>query len=138
MQPGIDFDVPGRICIMKRYRGSSLKIDWQDDELMSEIGDIIDDVTSKAADLALNTAQTIVPVDTGTLRSEIEIKKSKFEHGGYAVVAQGPGNYDRFYATFVELGTHKTVNQPAQPYLRPAIKKVRRMFKKAVQDAIDE
>lgn len=123
---------------MRYYRGSNIKIDWQGDELMERMFDLADKVSLEMGHVALDTANALVPIDTGKLISEIELKISKFEGGGVAVVAQAPGNYDRFYATFVELGTHTTRNNPAQPYLRPAIKKVRRIFKKAVQDAIDE
>ncbi len=114
-----------------------MTIEWDGDDVMERMYQLADTVTDQMADIALSTAQSLVPVKTGTLKSEIEIKKSKFEGGGRAIVAQGPGNYSKFYASFVELGTHKTVNQPAQPYLRPAIKKVRRIFKKAIQDEID-
>lgn len=112
-----------------------MTIDWDGDDLMERMYQLADNVTDKMGDLAISTAQSLVPVDTGTLMSEIVLKKSKFEGGGCAVVAQGPGNYDRFYATFVELGVK---GRPAQPYLRPAIKKVRREFKKAIQDEIDK
>ncbi len=115
-----------------------MTIDWDGDDVMERMYDLVDTVTDQVADVALATAQSLVPVKTGTLKSEIEIKKSKFEGGGRAIVAQGPGNYSKFYASFVELGTHNTVNQPAQPYLRPAIKKARSIFKKAIQDEIDK
>lgn len=120
------------------YRGSHLDIEWDGDDWLESLHVVADKVTRAMADDALATAQALVPKKTGTLKSEIEIKISKFPGGGAAVVAQGPGNYDRFYATFVELGTHTTRNQSAQPYLRPALKRVRRKFKKAIQDAIDE
>lgn len=115
-----------------------MTIEWDGDDLMDRMYDLADKVTEQMGNVALDTAQNMAPELTGKLRSEIEIKKSKFPGGGVAIVAQGPGNYTRFYASFVELGTHSTVNQPAQPFLRPAIKKVRRIFKKAVQDEIDK
>lgn len=57
---------------------------------------------------------------TGELASQIEVKASQFKDGGWVVVAQGPGNYDRYYASFVELGTSK---MEAIPYLRPALRR---------------
>lgn len=119
------------------YRGASMRIDWDGDDLMERMYKLADEVTAKMAAVALNTAQSLVPVDEGTLRSQIDLKISMFEGGGAAIVAQGPDNYERFYATFTELGTHKTRNVPSQPFLRPAIKKVRRIFKKSIQAAID-
>ena len=115
-----------------------MTIDWDGDDLMEKMYALADKVTERMGNEALATAQALAPEYTGKLKSEIEIKKSKFEGGGVAIVAQGPGNYSRFYASFVELGTHSTVNQPAQPFLRPTIKKIRRIFKKAVQDEIDK
>ena len=133
----------------KYYRGSSMTIDWDGDDLMERMYKLADAVTERAGNEALNTAQSLVPKDTGKLAAQIEIKKSKFEGGGVVIVAQGKDNVDYYvtkdgkkkadyYAAYVELGTHTTVNQPAQPYLRPAIKRVRRIFKKLVQDEIDK
>lgn len=112
-----------------------MTIEWDGDDLMERMYQLADKVTDQMGTVAISTAQSLVPVDTGKLKSEIELKKSKFEGGGCAIVAQGPGNYDRFYATFVELGVN---GRPAHPYLRPAIKQVRRIFKKAIQDEINK
>ena len=57
---------------------------------------------------------------TGKLASEIEIVPSKFKGGGWAIEAQGPDNYTRFYATFVELGSIR--NPTPVPYLRNPLK----------------
>jgi len=52
----------------------------------------------------------------GKLASEIKLEKSRFRGGGWAVEAQGPRNYDKFYATFVELGSIR--NPTPIPFLR--------------------
>lgn len=66
---------------------------------------------------------------TGNLASEIDIRASQFKDGGWIVEAQGRGNYTKFYASFVELGTSKMA---AIPYLRPALRRnryrMRRLF----------
>jgi len=140
---------------MRRYRGSSIKIDWKDDELIALAEREIDAVNEKAADLVVDYAKRNLrvnsAVDEANLVNEIDIRKSKFKHGGLVVVAQGPGNYSRYYASFIELGGHyslwgkysrKKGNSKegpyfkGRPYLRPAVKKVRRMFRKMMVDAM--
>lgn len=110
------------------------KIIWKDKELTKKAKGIAEEVAKKGAELVLKDAKRLVPKREGILESEIEIKKSIFEDGGYAIIAQGPGNYDKFYATFVELGTFK---DSAQPYLRPALKRnkgrIHRMFQEAMK-----
>ena len=73
----------------------------------------------------------VQPEDRGSddLAMSIEVKKSKYKNGGYIVVAHGPRNYDRYYASFVELGTK---DNEAKPFMRPAVtrndRKVQKMF----------
>ena len=136
---------------MRRYRGSNLKIDWRDEELLNDMTAVLDEATDRVADVVLADAKRRAPKDTGKLASEIEIKKSKYPGGGRVVAAQGPGNYTKFYASFVELGHYSSMygrfNRkssksgrtyvPAQPFLRPAIKKARRILRKYVQEGID-
>jgi hypothetical protein len=124
---------------MRKYRGSSLKIDWHDEELLGKLEDIIDQVTSQAAELAFVTADALVPVDTGELRESIKLARSKFKGGGYIVFASSPTKDKAIKMMSVEFG-HVAKNGefvPAQPFMRPAIKKVRRVLKKNMQDAIN-
>jgi len=51
---------------MRRYRGSSLKIDWQDEELLEQVEGIVDLETSLMADVACELAKFYAPKDTGT------------------------------------------------------------------------
>ena len=55
------------------------------------------------------------------LAGEIKLVKSKYKGGGVAIEAQGPGNYKRFYATFVELGHHSSVFGKYKNKTGPAI-----------------
>lgn len=140
---------------MRRYRGSSLKIDWKDDELIALAENVVDGVTEKAADLVVDYAKRNLrvneSVDQANLVNEIDIRKSKYKHGGLVVVAQGPNNYSRYYASFIELGGHRSLwgkysrkkgnskEGPyfeGRPYMRPAVKKVRRAFRKMMVEAM--
>jgi len=140
---------------MRRYRGSNIKIDWQDDELISLAEREVDGVVDKAADLVVDYAKrnlrVNLAVESGDLVNQIDIRKSKYKHGGLVVVAQGPGNYNRYYASFIELGGHYSLwgkysrkkgnskegpHFEGRPYLRPAVKKVRRMFRKMMVEAL--
>ena len=146
---------------MRRYRGSSLKIDWEDEELLKNVSTLIDQVTEQVASTAVNIAQKLVRVDTGTLRSEIEMTKSRLSPGTWIVEAQGPGNYSEFYATFLELGHHSSqggrftrnknkikagtakpmaggVWVPGHPFMRPTLKRIRRIMRKSMKDAIGD
>lgn len=93
---------------------------WKSQKLIDDIRNAAEVATRKGAEMVAKEARTLCPWDTGALATSIEMKKSKFRDGGWIVVAQAPGNYHRFYATFVELGTSEIKKQP---YLRPALRK---------------
>ena len=71
---------------------------------------------------------------TGKLSREIKLVRSKFEGGGYALEAQGPNNYTRFYATFVELGSIR--NPRPIPYLRTPLKQAGDYIKGLFKDLV--
>lgn len=77
---------------------------------------------SEAALACETTAKRATPVDTGRLRSSIGVTK---ESGGLA--ADVGTNVE--YAPHVEYGT---VNQTAQPFMKPAREKTRREFPETV------
>ena len=109
---------------------------WRNvNEVRLEIQGLMDDVAKEGAEMIAADARAKVKVKTGTLKRQIEVKTSKFKDGGYIVIAQGPKNYDKFYASFVEAGTH---NMPAQPYMRPAVKKNRPLIQRKWQEQFDE
>lgn len=109
--------------------GGSL-IDWHDKAVLKEVGNVVETATEEGAKIVAAAAKGLVPVRTGALRDSIKVKPSRFEDGGHLVQAQGSGDYDKFYAIFVELGLKKTRNMKARPYLRPALHQSKRKILK--------
>ena len=96
------------------------------DAAVSEIMTAIDQDLESVADHVLSEAETTTAFydKIGNLRKKIQLKKSKFEDGGYIVQARAP------HAHLVEFGhvmyihgksTGKRV--PPHPFLRPALAK---------------
>lgn len=96
------------------------------DETVDQILEIIDQNVSEIASLVESSARSTSAFadKTGKLRGSIKKKKSKFEYGGYIVVARAP------HAHLIEYGhvmiawgriTGKRV--PAHPFMRPAKEK---------------
>ena len=73
---------------------------------------------SMATDIMVKSSVN-VPVDTGTLKQSVFLKRKPFN------LTVG---YNAVYAAFVEFGT---VFQRAQPYFRPAILSALRSFKRS-------
>ncbi|MFH2075421.1 MAG: HK97-gp10 family putative phage morphogenesis protein [Pseudomonadota bacterium] len=107
--------------------------EWNDRELLKDVGNAVEVACMEGAEAVAATARRMVKKKTGTLAGQIEVKASKFKDGGAIVQAQGPGNYGKFYATFVELGTHK---DPKQPFLRPALAANKRKIQRNFEDKI--
>jgi HK97 gp10 family phage protein len=109
-----------------------MKVDWNADKYLEMIGVAIDEAAKEGAEWIARSAQRQLMKDakhpTGKLASEIAVVKND-DGDGYLVEAQGPRNYTRYYASFVELGTHKMA---AVEHLRPATKRgrsrIRRIF----------
>ena len=108
-------------------------IEWNDKEWIKLVQQATDDACEEGAKMVLKDAKRLVPKKTGELSSRIKIRDAPYEDGGWSVFAQGPGDYDRFYAIFVELGTSDT---KAQPFLRPALNKNKRKILKNFRDKI--
>jgi HK97 gp10 family phage protein len=125
----------------KRVRVKKLKtyIEGMDEviKLVQEMGDAaagaLDEACKSGADLVLSEAKQKVPVDTGTLRDSLILKKSK---------TKNPNIKSEYYVTKksgaehfapVELGTSK---MKAQPFLRPAIDENKSGIAKKVNDAM--
>ena len=133
-------------------------LEWDAADLYKRVDAAVQAASREGAILVAKEARQRAPWRTGELATSIEIKRSKFEDGGYSVIAQGPGNYrmvkrktpvlknvgkknqhlsttlSRFYAIFVELGTSDTA---AQPFLRPALKACKRKINKIFKDKIE-
>lgn len=126
-----------------------IKIDWDDKKFVNAIkkatAETAKDGAEYVAELAKRNLERKAPGSTGTLASQIEVKASKFEDGGWIVEAQGKNNYDtiitgkgtllhRWYAIFVELGTSK---MEAIPYLRPALRRGKYYMRKFLAKRIE-
>lgn len=113
-------------------------------EYKKMIDGLMDHVARRGADIVCADAKQLVPVLTGQLKGQIEVKRGKFEKMDFNIEAQGPGNYSRYYAIFVELGStihpygnpNATKHLPAQPYLRPALKKNRKKITQMAQGVL--
>jgi HK97 gp10 family phage protein len=101
-----------------------VEVRWRNvNEVVAHVQDPLDEIAKQGAeDMANEMRRIVVKGETGLLSEQITVEKSQFEHGGYLVIAQASGNYDTYYASFVEFGTDK---MNAQPFMRPAIKKYR-------------
>ena len=108
--------------------GSQIIVDIDTRDFEELVEEVCDEAAEEAASLVLGRSKRFLQENakspTGKLASEIKLKKSKFEGGGVAIEAQGPGNYDRFYATFVELGSVR--NPQPIPYLRAPLEQSKR------------
>lgn len=90
-----------------------------------------DEIFSEIADIVLHEAQTTAAFTdrTGNLRGSIRKLKSKYDNGGYIVVASG-GKGKGAHAHLVEFGHIKWLwgqetseKVPANPFMRPALEK---------------
>ena len=113
------------------------RIVWNAERFLNKVNAVANKVAEEGAELVLRDAQRnikrIAKHPTGKLASEIEIIKSQYEDGGYIVMAQPPGKYTKFYASFLELGTYK---DEAKPYLRPALKKNKKKIHQLFKDRL--
>lgn len=75
-------------------------------------------VTGPAAEAIAEAARGLVPVDTGALKKSIESSTRRGSRG----LQEGKVTVGAKYALHVEYGTSKMA---AQPYLRPALTKVK-------------
>jgi HK97 gp10 family phage protein len=104
-----------------------LKIDWFADNVLDAVQATVDEVSEEGAEKIAEEARSVLMAKakypSGNLADEIEVKISRFKGGGYIVQAQGPGNYTRYYASFVELGSIH--NPEPVPYMRQGLKKNR-------------
>lgn len=110
-----------------------MKIEWHGKKVEARIKDIANAVSRDGAVLIARHARQAIPWDTGVLATSVEVKKSRFEDGGYMVIVQGKGNYEKYYASFVEMGSYKDA---AKPYLRPSMHKNKHKIRKMYKDAL--
>lgn len=108
-------------------------VSWNNDAVVKQVNGKIEAIMMKAVLMVEADAKRMCPVDTGRLRASITHRvihaTTSFRMGGNDVI-QGRVGTNVHYGPDVELGT---VNQSAQPYLRPALEKnwpaIQAMFK---------
>lgn len=109
----------------------NIKIDIDAEKFTEGVKIECDKAAKKAAEKIMGDSKAFIAQHakhpTGKLASQIELKASKYRGGGWAIQAQGPGNYEKYYAVFVELGhistlwgkrTGKKGGNPG-PYVQP-------------------
>ena len=79
----------------------------------------------KSARAAVSLAKQLVPRRSGDLARSIEFVEGRVNGRYYAAIRVG-----EFYWVFVEYGT---VNQDAQPFVRPAVEEGRRTMRQLVE-----
>jgi len=129
-----------------------MTVEWFGDDVIRETNRVMARVEKEIAEDVMNDAIKILKKNAestsgkkksygtspGGLTDQFHIAKSKFKNGGYLVWCQGPGHWHPpYHASFIELGTHKTRNMAAQPFMRPAARKNRRSAKRKMQEALD-
>ena len=119
-------------------------IEWNGKEVLNAAVIILGKVTEEVAKGVMEDAKRILDrkakskSDRGLL-TQFDIQPSKYKDGGLLVYCQGPGNWHPpYHASFVELGTHKTREMTAKPFMRPAYKRYKRKASKMYQDALDK
>ena len=89
---------------------ADIKLDFDNAALITLTNKVCDAAAKKGVDKVLADSKTYLKANTKHghgetgLAGEIKLEKSKFKGGGWAIEAQGPNNYKRYYAVFVELG----------------------------------
>lgn len=87
--------------------------------IANKIEDAIDAGVNNAADMVVDLAKQLAPVDTSLLQESIQ-KENLSNIKGRAIISAGEGCPDQ-RAPAQEFGT---IFQPAQPYLIPAAKEI--------------
>lgn len=93
-------------------------------------GNIAEDAVKELGTIAFKSARQIVPVDTGRLKTSIEVE---FERQN--LISKAEIGTDVPYAGYVEYGTSR---QRAQPYMRPSLTQARRQAGPVVKAVINE
>jgi hypothetical protein len=96
------------------------------DASLFEIMDAIDQNLEETAQYVATEAKITSAFQdkTGKLRKAIKLKKSKFEDGGYIVVARAPhAHLVEFGHVLIAWGRVTGKRVPPHPFLRPALEK---------------
>lgn len=93
-------------------------------------GNIVEDAVKELGTIAFKSARQIVPVDTGRLKTSIEVELERQN-----LISKVEIGTDVPYAAYVEYGTSR---QRAQPYMRPSLTQARRQAGPVVKAVINE
>ena len=119
----------------------TFQIDWFGEKVLEATNSVVTKVSKEVAGDVLEDAKAILKrkakkTTADGLLSQMDVKKSKFDDGGYIVRVQGPGNWHKpYHASFVEMGTYK---DEAKPFMRPALRKNKGNANKKFQEALDK
>ena len=129
-----------------------MTVEWFGDEILRDTNRVMARAEKEIAEDVLKDAISILKRNSesttgkkkaygnspGGLADQMYVIKSKFAMGGYLIWCQGPKDWKApYHASFIELGTHKTRNMAAQPFMRPALKKNKRNAKRKFQEALN-
>lgn len=91
----------------------------------------IDDAVERVGDDAVDLAHSIVPVDTGQLRTSIH--RTDNARGGWVTILAG--GEAAFYAGYIEFGT---VKMAARPFLTPAARFAQEVLPDRIRAAVTQ
>lgn len=86
------------------------------------VGDASTELVDRCLDAGVDSAQRLVPVDTGDLQADIDVIEPAHVEGGSVVGTYGVTGELTDYGLHVEFGT---ATGPQQPYLRPSVDAVK-------------
>jgi hypothetical protein len=101
---------------------SSVRVNIYEGRLDALVGDFAAELVGRCLTAGVNSAQRLVPVDTGDLQSDIGITQDPTPSAGGVVGAYGVKGDVTDYGLHVEYGTSVG---PEQPYLRPSMDAVK-------------
>lgn len=101
-------------------------VGWDSKKIENAIGENCMTPLQEVADLVADEARRRCPVNTGALRDSIRTARKKDAKDIWIIA----GNKKVYYARFVEYGT---VNSPAKPFMRPALKAAKARAKAIVE-----
>jgi hypothetical protein len=112
-------------------------IEWDARPYINEVREVLTEVVKDTAEYveerAARNLERLSPGSTGHLASQVSIYKSE-DGEGYIVEAQAGGSYQRYYASFVDLGTYK---MPGNGFLRKALRSGKYFAKAQVKKKVD-
>ena len=135
-----------------------MKLEWFDKDIIHNVAVIADGVAKEGAELVKRDAVRGASKVSQELAGQIKVYKNTYRDKvkiGYRVQAQAPGDYNKYFAIFTELGHYSSVygkyKRPKgggslkgispihiekKPYMRPALKRNKSKIKKAMQDKL--